>query len=74
MDIYEYGKNINFNADYYDFSSGRIFHLQEYGTALKTVNDPNADPVEKQEAINAVDNGIKVTEDGKFIGYAKKVG
>lgn len=73
MDIYEYGKEINFNADYYDFRTGRIYHLQEYGKALKTANDPEADSVAKADAISVVDNGIKVSENGVLIGYAKKV-
>lgn len=74
MDIYEYGESINFNADYYDFRTGRVYHLQEYGRALKIANDPEADSVEKADAISIVDNGIKVSEDGVVIGYAKKVG
>lgn len=74
MDIYEYGNSINFNADYYDFRTGRIYHLQEYGRALKIANDPEADYIAKADAISIVDNGIKVSEDGVVIGYAKKVG
>ena len=30
MDIYKYGEEINYNADYYDFNTGYTYHLQEY--------------------------------------------
>jgi hypothetical protein len=35
MDIYEYAESINYGADYYDFHSGLIFKIQEYGENLK---------------------------------------
>ena len=57
MDIYKYAEEINYNADYMDISTGRIFKIQDYGLALK-----RGLPVE----------GIAVYEDNKFIGYAKK--
>jgi len=68
MDIYEYAESINYNADYYDMHTGRIYHIQEYGKALKEMNSGI-----KQEANRKiVGAGIKVSEDGVFLGYARR--
>lgn len=58
MDIYEYGENINFNADYYDTRYGFIYKLQEF---KKIKDDPRA-------RIRVTDT------EGKTIGYAKRKG
>ena len=57
MDIYSYAKNINYNADYYDTHTGRIYKIQDYGLALKR---------------GLPTKGIAIYEDGKLLGYAKK--
>ena len=54
MDIFEYAKE--FNADYHDFRTGKIYHVQEYNNAKKNGLPP---PVP----------GIRVTQDGKEVGY-----
>ena len=56
MDIYEYAKE--YNADYYDFHTGRIFLVQEYNDKIKSGD---------------LDAKIRViTTSGDFIGYARK--
>ena len=59
MDIYEYAKNINYNADYYDPHSGYIYKIQEYKRRL-------------DEGI--VDAKIRVVDSysGDTLGYARK--
>lgn len=57
MDIYEYARNINYNADYYEQSTGYIYHIQEYGRALM---------------FEFPTPGIRVSENGVTIGYARK--
>jgi hypothetical protein len=59
MDIYKYAKEINYGADYYEMSTGRIYHIQDYGLALKR---------------GLPTRGIAVSEDGKIIGYAVEKG
>ena len=57
MDIYEYAKSINYNADYYDMNTGYIYKIQDYGLALKR---------------GLPTPGIKViNNDGDVIGIAK---
>lgn len=58
MDIYEYGENINFNADYYDMHSGYIYKLQEF---KKVKDDPKA-------RIRVTD------AEGNTVGYANRKG
>ena len=58
MDIYEYGENINFNADYYDMHSGYIYKLQEF---KKVKDDPEA-------RIRVTD------AEGNTVGYANRKG
>lgn len=58
-DIYAYAKEINYGADYYEMPTGRTYHIQDYGLALKR---------------GLPTQGIAVTEDGKLIGYAVKEG
>lgn len=55
MDIYKYAEEINYGADYYEPSTGKIYHIQDYGVALKR---------------GLPTKGIAVTKDGKLIGYA----
>ena len=55
MEIYSYAKQINYNADYMDPYTGRIYHIQEYGRAIK---------------LGLPTPGIRVSEDGETIGYA----
>lgn len=57
MDIYNYAKEIEYGADYYDFHTGYIYHISEYGKALK---------------LGLPTPGIRVSENGVTIGYAKK--
>lgn len=57
MDIYAYAKETDYAADYYDYTSGRIYHIQDYGKALK-----NGLPTP----------GIAVSENGQIIGYAQE--
>ena len=57
MDIYDYAKQINYGADYLDQHSGYIYHIQEYGKALK---------------FGLPTQGIRVSENGITIGYARK--
>lgn len=59
MDIFSYGESINFSADYYEASTGLIYHLQEYGNAKKL-------------GLPTPYEGIRVSENGKTIGYAKE--
>ena len=59
MDIYKYAEDINYSADYYEMATGRTFHIKNYGLALK---------------MELPTQGIAVSEDGKFIGYARKKG
>ena len=35
MDIIEYAKSINWNADYYDPHTGYLYHIADTGRALK---------------------------------------
>lgn len=35
MDIFEWAKQFDYCADYYDQHTGVIYHCQEYGKALK---------------------------------------
>lgn len=57
MDIYKYAEEIDYMADYYDFHTGLIYGIQDYGRALK---------------FGLPTPGIAVYEDGKLIGYASK--
>jgi hypothetical protein len=57
MDIYKYAEEINYGADYYDWATGRLYHIQDYGIALERGLNPK---------------GIAVTIDGEFIGIAEK--
>lgn len=54
IDIFEYARE--YNADYYDITSGKIYHVQEYNEAKK-----NGLPLPVP--------GIKVTQDGVYAGY-----
>lgn len=57
MDIYEYAESIDYAADYYDFHTGYIYKIQEYGLVK---DDPEA-------RIRVVDSS-----DGSCIGEAAK--
>lgn len=58
MNIYDWAKNVNYAADYYDQTTGYIYKVQEYGDRLKKGNNIN---------------GIKVVDTfGNLIGYARK--
>lgn len=57
MDIYAYAKQIDYAADYMDPHTGYIYHIQEYGRQLKFFG---------------IDMGIRVSDNGKTIGYARK--
>ena len=54
MDIFEYAKNNN--ADYYDFHTGCIYHVQDYNRALK---------------LGLPTDGILVTCDGMLVGIVR---
>lgn len=58
MDIYQYAKDIDYGADYYDSYTGMIYKIQDYGKCLK-----NGLPTRGIEVIDA---------DGKSVGYAIK--
>lgn len=60
MDIYSYAESINWSADYIDMRTGRIYKIQEAGNMKKFFGIENPP--------------IKVFQDGKFIGYASRVG
>ena len=56
MDIYNYAKE--FDADYYDFTTGYRYAIQEYNRAIK---------------LGLPTEGIKVYDhEGNFLGYAQK--
>ena len=57
MDIYAYAEEVNYLADYYDFHTGLIYKIQEYG-AVK--NDPDA----KIRVVDAMT--------GQTVGFARK--
>ena len=58
MDIYAYAESIDYGADYLDMHTGYIYHIQEYGRALK---------------MGLPTPGILVTDgEGNELGYAKK--
>lgn len=58
MDIYEYAKE--YNADYYEPSTGYVYKVQDYNRAIK---------------LGLPTNGIEVYDSfGNFIGYAQKKG
>ena len=57
MDIYGYAKSINYSADYMDMHTGLIYHIQEYGKELERGN---------------MGAKIKVSQDGKLIGFARQ--
>ena len=57
MDIYEYAERINYGADYLDQHTGYVYHIQEYGKALK---------------YGFPTKGIRVSVNGTTIGYATK--
>lgn len=56
MNIYDYAKRIDYSADYYDFHTGYIYLIKNYGLCLK-----RGLPT---EGINVI------TTDGKFVGTA----
>ena len=58
--IYAYAESIDYSADYYEMSSGRIFKIQDYGRAIK---------------LGLPTNGIEVVDSltGQFIGFATKL-
>ena len=59
-DIYAYAESIDYNADYYEMRTGRIFKIQNYGRAIKA---------------GLPTNGIEVVDSltGEFIGFATKI-
>lgn len=57
MDIYAYAKEINYSADYYDFHTGLIYGITEYGRCLK---------------FGLPTKGIPVYENGTLISYARE--
>lgn len=59
-DIYSYAESIDYNADYYESSSGIIFKIQDYGRAIKS---------------GLPTHGIEVIDSltGQFIGFATKL-
>ena len=58
MDIYEYAKTINYNADYYDMYTGYTYRIQDYGREIK---------------LGLPTNGIAIIDGtGTVIAYAKK--
>lgn len=56
MDIFEYARE--YDADYYDNTSGITYHVQEYNNAKKL-------------GLPLPTNGIRCSKDGKDIGYVK---
>ena len=68
MDIYKYASFINYGADYYDFHTGYIYKIQDYGRDIKaSLINPD------DEAVRArVNRGIAVYEGNTLIGYAQK--
>ena len=68
MDIYGYANSINYGADYYDFHTGYIYKIQDYGRDIKASRDnPN-----NEVARARVNRGIAVYEGNALIGYAQK--
>lgn len=61
MDIFKYAESIDFGADYYDWHTGYIYGIQEYGRAKK-FGLPT--PAELQFG----KDGIIVYDSGKPIG------
>lgn len=57
MDIFKYGEEIGFSADYYDWHTGHIYHLTEYGNTKR---------------FSASTVGIHISENGKTIGYVRE--
>ena len=58
MDIYAYAESIDYAADYYDHHTGYIYHIQEYGRMKKF--------------FGMTEQGIRVSENGRTVGYARK--
>lgn len=59
MDIYGYAESMDYAADYYDFNTGRIYKIQEFGQELAKGN---------------TDARIRVTdESGNHIGWANRL-
>ena len=68
MNIYDYARSIDYSADYYDWNTGRIYKIQDYGRDIKASNDNPNDP-----SIRArINRGIAVYEGGALIGYARE--
>ena len=68
MDIYAYANSINYGADYYDWTTGRIYKIQDYGRDIKASNDNPDDEIVRAR----VNRGIAVYEGNALIGYAQK--
>ena len=68
MDIYEYADSINYDADYYDFHTGYIYKIQDYGRDIKASRDNPDDEI----ICARVNRGIAVYEGDALIGYAQK--
>lgn len=73
MNIYKWAEEYNYAADYYDPASGYIYKVQDYGVALRKLNEATTE-ADKAEAKKVVDAGIAVVDidNGQLIGYARR--
>ena len=76
MNIYEWAEDFNYSADYNVIGSGIIYKVQDYGKDLKRLEElKNTGETTSDEYVileNRISKGIKVFEDGMFIGYATR--
>lgn len=56
MDIFKYAESIDWSADYYDYTTGYIYHIAECGNMMRF--------------FGITPSRIRVSDDGKTIGYA----
>ena len=77
MNIYEWAEDFNYNADYSEPARGTIYLVQEYGRKLKELKELEkcSEEVNEEHLMllrEEVNRGIKVMQDGQFIGYARR--
>ena len=72
MNIYEYAKSINYGADYYEPRTGYIYHIQEYGEAIKSGKEVPGFVYNNGKIKFTTEPRIRVSHNGETIGYAEK--
>lgn len=76
MNIYNFAEQYDYGADYYDYSTGYAYAIQEYGKVIKELNadkiDHHLTDGERKQYHEIVDEGIAVYYKNALIGYARK--